>query len=102
VGVADPLDGLRTLIQQWVNDAVTHALLRVPTADSGDAPALLDRQGLARQLGCSVAQVDRLCRDGLPYVRLGESKRFRLDGVIAWLEQRSQSQRLRLVRSSRG
>jgi excisionase family DNA binding protein len=102
--VADPLDGLRTLLQKWVADAVTDALLRVPAANGGDAPALLDRQGLARQLGCSPATVDRLCRAGLPFIRVGEARRFSLERVLSWLEQRPQTRgsRLRLVGSSRG
>jgi len=51
------------------------------------APALLTRAQLAKQLGTSIASVDRLVRRGAPYVRLGDHRRFRLAAVLAWLEQ---------------
>lgn len=51
-------------------------------------PALLDRAGIARELGCSVAKIDRLCNEGMPFVRLGDTKRFRVQAVLKWLEAR--------------
>lgn len=49
------------------------------------APALLDREGLAQQLGVSSGMVDKLRRQGLPTVWLGECPRFVLTDVLAWL-----------------
>lgn len=49
------------------------------------APALLDRDGLAQQLGVSTGMVDKLRRQGLPTVWLGECPRFVLADVLAWL-----------------
>ena len=53
------------------------------------APALLTRTQLAKQLNCSIAKIDRLSNDGMPFVRLGDVKRFRLEAVLAWLEGRT-------------
>lgn len=71
-------DEIRTL----VNQAVTEAL----EAHAGK-PALLDRTGLARALTCSPSHLDNLRKTGLPTVFLGESPRFVLKDVLAWLAQ---------------
>lgn len=47
-----------------------------------------DRQQEAQRLGISIATLDRLCRDGLPFVYVGESRRFRAAEVDAWLDTR--------------
>lgn len=54
-----------------------------------EPPALLDRAALARALACSTAQVDRLTRDGLPFLRVGEVRRYQREVVMRWLEQRT-------------
>ena len=46
--------------------------------------ALLDKSGIADALGCSTAKIDRLDKLGQPFVRVGDSKRYRLDEVLAW------------------
>jgi hypothetical protein len=51
------------------------------------APALLDRHGLARALSCSTGTIDKMRRQGMPEVRLGDSPRFDLDDVIRWLKR---------------
>lgn len=47
---------------------------------------LLDRAGAAKYLNVSVAQLDRLIRegDGPPYSRIGDSKRFDPTELKAW------------------
>jgi hypothetical protein len=52
------------------------------------APVLLDRNGLAKALGCSPSQIDRLRRLGLPFIRLGDVPRFELARCLDWLRQR--------------
>jgi excisionase family DNA binding protein len=43
---------------------------------------LLDKRGLAHTLAVSTATVDRLCREGrVPYVVVGDSRRFDLEAV---------------------
>lgn len=51
------------------------------------APALLDREGLAQALQCSAGMVDKLRKQGLPTVWLGESPRFVLADVLKWLRR---------------
>ena len=50
-------------------------------------PVLLDREQLARQLSISSKTLDRLRgRPGFPEVRLGDSPRFFVADVLAWLK----------------
>jgi hypothetical protein len=53
-------------------------------------PALLDRAGLARALGVSAPTVDRMRAEGAPELRVGDSPRFELAAVLAWLREREQ------------
>lgn len=46
---------------------------------------LVDKQGLAQQLGCSAAHIDHLRKRGLPTVNVGQSVRFEADKVLEWL-----------------
>jgi hypothetical protein len=76
---------LRALVVEAVADALAEA---GPVADRA---ALLDRAGLARALGVSLATIDRLRGEGMPELRLGDVPRFELDRVLAWLRERSAS-----------
>lgn len=49
------------------------------------APEYLTRQRLAGALDVSLATVDKLTREGLPHVTVGDSKRYRLADVHAHL-----------------
>jgi hypothetical protein len=70
-------------------------------SEDGSAPALLDRAGLGRALGASLSTVDRLVRDGCPFIVAGASKRFQLDRVLAWLEARNAKPQLRAIEGGR-
>jgi excisionase family DNA binding protein len=48
---------------------------------------LVDRQEIAQRLGVSPSQVDRLRKQGLPVVMVGENVRFQPAKVIAWLKE---------------
>jgi hypothetical protein len=50
-------------------------------------PVLLDREALALSLGCSSSMVDKMRRQGMPCVRLGESPRFELEACLSWLRK---------------
>lgn len=52
-------------------------------------PLLVDKQQLARQLGCSPAHVDHLRKRGLPTVMLGQAVRFEPGAVLGWLRQQA-------------
>jgi len=49
---------------------------------------LLDRKKLAEALGCSLPTVDKLTREGLPHLRVGDSPRYELDRAIEHLRAR--------------
>jgi hypothetical protein len=51
--------------------------------------ALLDRRGLAEALDVSLPTVDRLTRDGAPHLRIGDSPRYEIERVVAWLRERT-------------
>jgi hypothetical protein len=71
---------LRGLVRQAVLEATA-------AAAAAPAPALLDREGLAFELGCSSALVDKFRRRGMPCLRLGDSPRFELAECLAWLRK---------------
>jgi hypothetical protein len=59
---------------------------------SGPAPLLLNRNGIAKALGCSASQIDRLRQRGLPTQRFGDCPRFDLEAVRQWIrEQKDES-----------
>lgn len=73
-------------LEGLIERAVQHALAR-----DGGKPLLVDRQTLARQLGCSAAHIDNLRKQGLPVVRVGHVKavRFEPGAVLEWLRRNS-------------
>lgn len=50
------------------------------------AELLVDREGLARRLGCSASHIDALRKKGLPTVMVGAAVRFDACDVVAWLK----------------
>lgn len=52
------------------------------------APKLLDREGCAQMLGVSLGTVDRLRREGLPELRVGDAPRYEASVVLEWLKER--------------
>ena len=75
---------LRSLVAEVVQAAVDD-VARPPL------PALLDREQIAAQLGCSLPTIDRLRREGMPTVFLGEAPRFELAMCLDWLRQRGRA-----------
>jgi hypothetical protein len=53
------------------------------------APEYLTRQRLAEALDVSVSLIDRMTREGMPCVLVGDSRRYRLPDVHAWLAART-------------
>ena len=77
-------DELRELVRKAVRDE-----LDASGSPATTTTALVTKQALAAQLGISVAGVDRLVRDGrIPFVRVGDVRRFDPVAVRAALEQR--------------
>jgi hypothetical protein len=63
------------------------AAVREALGQGMPAPPLLDREALALSLGCSSSLVDKLRRQGMPHLRLGDSPRFELDRCLEWLRK---------------
>lgn len=79
---------LDSIVQRKIDEALMAALASLRTTPPHDPPrpALLSRAHLARELAVSLATVDRLCRRGLPFVRVGDVRRFRLKAVLRWID----------------
>lgn len=77
----------REELEQLITAAVEKALAE---QREDVAPALLDRATIARRLGIGTSTVDRLRREGMPVVWIGESPRFEADACVAWLRDHSQ------------
>jgi len=73
---------IRAAAAEGAADAISELVPQEPP------PALLDRPGLARELGVSPSTVDRLRKEGLPVVMVCESPRFELAAVLSWLRSR--------------
>jgi hypothetical protein len=69
-------------LAEFVRDAVAAALAEQREDVS---PVLMDRSGIGRALGVSPTTVDRLRREGLPCVLIGDSPRFIVASCIEWL-----------------
>jgi hypothetical protein len=74
-------------LQELVRGAVETALAE---RHEDAAPMLLDRARVARALGVGIATVDRLRREGMPCVFIGESPRFLITNCVEWLQRREQ------------
>lgn len=76
----------RAELAELVRDNMSEAL-----AASRAMPVLVDKQDMARQLGCSPSSIDRLRREGLPSLQLAaQVVRFEPAKVIEWLREHKQ------------
>lgn len=65
--------------------------LRATLAEREPAPTgapLVDRRELGRTLAVSTATVTRLTSEGMPHVFVGDSPRYSIEDVRAWLDAR--------------
>lgn len=86
---ADPfacaVDALAVLVARHVVDELRPLLVTAPTPST---PALVDRRELARLLDVSTATVTRLTAEGMTCLHVGDSPRYDVDAVRAWLAER--------------
>jgi excisionase family DNA binding protein len=91
--VAHDLSALLPLLDALADalaDRVAERLNDVPRKTAAPRGPLVSKQGLATALGVSTATVDRMAKDGaIPYVLVGEVRRFDLDEVRAALVART-------------
>ena len=73
-----------TLTRTQLENLVTRAVREAMQAGLV-GPALVDKQDMARQLGCSPSQVDHLRKQGMPWVPVGQVVRFEPVKVLEWL-----------------
>ncbi len=73
-----------TLTRTQLEALVTRAL-QAALAQGIIGPVLIDKQDMARQLGCSPAHLDHLRKRGLPVVKVGAVIRFEPALVLDWL-----------------
>jgi hypothetical protein len=62
---------------------------RLTSAQPTTQRALLDKATLAHELACSVATIDRMSREGMPFVAVGRTRRYDPDACRAWCETRT-------------
>jgi hypothetical protein len=60
------------------------------TTSTATPQPLVDKRELARMLSVSPATVDRLVRAGLPFVPVGDVRRFDVTACRAWLEEQGE------------
>jgi len=94
---ADPLGEalarvLGPMLELMIKRAVIDALAEYGAGERA-RPEYVDCATMAELVYCSQAQIHRLCHEGLPFVRLGEVKRFRPAAVCEWLEARTAERR---------
>jgi hypothetical protein len=87
-GPAPARDAIRDLLVGLVREAMREEMAELePQPERG--PVLLDREGLAKALGVSVATIDRARAAGLPEIRVCDAPRFCVNEAISFFRQRS-------------
>lgn len=84
---ADLVGALRAILGELVREAVADAIEEL-RASEPVRPVLLSREQLAQAICVSPATLHRLVRAGCPCVWVGDTRRYRLDAVLSWLESR--------------
>lgn len=75
-------------LRELVRDAIVEAL---ESQKDDPSPLLLDRNGIARALGLSTSSIDKLRKQGLPSIRVGDVPRFIAGDCIAWLRSNDEA-----------
>ena len=92
---ADPEDALQNALAPWftaIEAMIERAIARVLAEQETAANRhrlLTDRELAAEVLGCSVDTLQkRLIHEGLPFVPVGDMRRYDVAEVLAWLKTR--------------
>lgn len=90
---ADPLGEalarvLGPMLEPMIKRALIEALAEVQAAEP-PGRRLHDAREVGVAIGCSSATVNRLVREDMPYVLVGDTRKFDLDEVLAWLKTRT-------------
>lgn len=71
-----------------IREALAEVLAGAAPAQS-ERPALLTSDELAESLKVSRSKLDELVRSGLPHLRVGATRRFEFERVLAYLREQS-------------
>lgn len=85
---AEPSMALVVLPAEALSDLVTRAVALALENEARPTFGLHDRASIAQALNTSTATVDRLVRQGMPHLLVGEARRFELPTVLEWLRTR--------------
>ncbi len=88
IGINTDLATVLDTIADMVADRVAARIGAAPTPSPGQR--LATKSELARELSCSTATVDRMVREGMPFVAVGRTRRFDLADCRAWCEARTE------------
>ncbi len=87
---ADPLAGVKVLLEPWLRGLVRDELqkvLRDPQASLRPSSTLLTVQELAKVLCVPSSWIyDRTRRNVIPHIKVGRYARFNPNEVLSWLE----------------
>ncbi len=84
----DPIVVLRASdLRAIIRDEFENVLVELDE-DRLPVKPLLDSNQCAQALSTSRTTIDRLVRQGMPFVRLGEVRRYDFDEVLTWLRNR--------------
>jgi hypothetical protein len=75
-----------TLTRAQLEELIAKAVCQAMDRGIG-GPVLVDKQGLARAIGCSATHIDQMRRAGLPTVQVGQRVRFEPAKVVEWLRE---------------
>ena len=75
-------DELRALVRAEFDAALAARAVAPPTMP------FIDRRELARTLDVSLATVTRMTAEGMPHIFVGASRRYSVDDVRKWLDER--------------
>ena len=81
------LNQLAPVVALWVQQMIRESMAQLQPVPC--AEPLLDKRTLAHQLNVSLATIDRLDRDGQPFIRVGDAKRYELTAVLDWHRART-------------
>ena len=62
-----------------------------PIPEAVSAPSVLDDSGVMQLLQISRTLLNRLLSEGLPFLRVGDVRRYRAESVLTWCEQNAKS-----------
>lgn len=84
-----PPGAVAVVTAEQLQTIVTNAVAAALASGAGVQPnsKLLGRDELARALACSPSTVGKLRRDGMPFIRVGDSPRYDLDECLTWIRK---------------